>query len=96
MLYCFKMTAFLCRVISTLAKIKKKNTNKKQTNKQKNKKNKKKKKNTFPKEFFNEIWLKVREHEYIYTTEIKCLKNITFQNGCQNNFLILCNIANLY
>ena len=26
-------------------------------------KNKKKKKNTFPKEFFNEIWLKVGEYE---------------------------------
>ena len=24
-------------------------------------------KTTFPKEFFNEIWLKVGEHEYIYT-----------------------------
>ena len=28
----------------------------------------------FPKEFFNEIWLKVGEHEYIYNTEI------TFEN----------------
>ena len=28
-------------------------------------------KTTFPKEFFNEIWLKVGEHEYIYITEIK-------------------------
>ena len=27
-------------------------------------------KNTFPKEFFNEIWLKVGEYEYIYITEI--------------------------
>ena len=27
------------------------------------KKKKKKKKNTFPKEFLNEIWLKVGEHE---------------------------------
>ena len=32
-----------------------------------------KKKNTFPKEFFNEIWLKVGEHEYI--TEITFEKN---------------------
>ena len=31
-------------------------------------------KNTFPKEFFNEIWLKVREHEYIYITEITFFK----------------------
>ena len=27
-------------------------------------------KTTFPKEFFNEIWLKVGEHEYINITEI--------------------------
>ena len=27
-------------------------------------------KNTFPKEFLNEIYLKVGEHEYIYITEI--------------------------
>ena len=27
-------------------------------------------KTSFPKEFFNEIWLKVGEHEYIYITEI--------------------------
>ena len=25
---------------------------------------------TFPKEFFNEIWLNVGEHEYIYINEI--------------------------
>ena len=30
----------------------------------------KKKKNTFPKEFFNEIWLKVGKHEYIYWNNI--------------------------
>ena len=29
---------------------------------------------TFPKEFFNKIWLKVREHEYIYIFEIKLEK----------------------
>ena len=29
------------------------------------------KKNTFPKEFFNEIWLKEGKHEWIYITEIK-------------------------
>ena len=28
------------------------------------------KKNTFPEEFFNEIWLKVGHHENIYITEI--------------------------
>ena len=27
-------------------------------------------KTTFPNEFFNEIWLKVEEHEYIYIAEI--------------------------
>ena len=27
-------------------------------------------KTTFAKEFFNEIWLKIREYEYIYITEI--------------------------
>ena len=32
-------------------------------------------KTTFPKEFFNEIWLKVEKHEYIYITEITFLKN---------------------
>ena len=32
----------------------------------------------FPKEFFNEIWLKVGEHKYIYITEITFLKNIPF------------------
>ena len=37
-----------------------------------------KKKNTFPKEFFNEIWLKVGEHEYIYITEITFKKIIPF------------------
>ena len=28
----------------------------------------------FPKEFFNEIWLKVGEHEYIYIFEINFQK----------------------
>ena len=32
-------------------------------------------KTTFPKEFSNEIWLKVGEHEYIYITEITFFKN---------------------
>ena len=31
-------------------------------------------KTTFPKEIFNEIWLKVGEHEYIYITEITLKK----------------------
>ena len=28
-------------------------------------------KTTFPKEFFNNIWLKIGEHEYTYISEIK-------------------------
>ena len=27
--------------------------------------------NTFPKEFFNKIWLKVGEHEYIYIFDME-------------------------
>ena len=34
-------------------------------------KEKKKKKNTFPKEFFNEIWLKLGYYGYINIAEIK-------------------------
>ena len=38
-------------------------------------------------EFFNEIWLKVEKHEYIYIFEIKFeKKNILFKNGSQNTF----------
>ena len=65
MLYRFKMTEFLFRVISILAKIW--NT-------------------TFQKEFFNEIWLKVGEHEYIYITEITFFfKLFRFKTDGQNN-----------
>ena len=35
-------------------------------------------KNHFPKWFFNEIWLKVGEHEYIYITELTFKKFIPF------------------
>ena len=35
-------------------------------------------KTTFPKDFFSEIWLKVRDYEYIYITEITLKKNIPF------------------
>ena len=42
----------------------------KQTNKQK------KQTNIFPIEFFNEIWLKVGEREYIYITEIFFFKRL--------------------
>ena len=46
-------------------------------------------KTTFTKELFNEIWLKVGEHEYIYCFEIKFEKkeeNILLKNGGQNKF----------
>ena len=33
-------------------------------------------KTTLPKEFFNKIWLKVEEHDYIYIFEIKYWKKI--------------------
>ena len=47
-------------------------------------------------EFFNEIWLKVGEHEYIYIFEIKFAKKIIlFQNGSLNKLIVtLCNNAN--
>ena len=42
-------------------------------------------------EFFNEIWLKIGEHKYIYIFEIKFEKKILcLKNGGQNNF---CDIA---
>ena len=43
-------------------------------------------KNTFPKDFFNKIWLKV-EHEYTYISETKFEKIILFKNGGQNIML---------
>ena len=46
-------------------------------------------------EFFNEIWLKVGGHEYIYNVEIKFEKKkkiILFKNGSQNKF---CDIVQL-
>ena len=44
-------------------------------------------KTTFPKEFFNEIWPKVEEHEYIYIFKIKFEKKIIlFKNGGRNKF----------
>ena len=53
-------------------------------------------KTTFPMDFFDEIWLKVGEHEYIYIFEIKFeKKNIPFKNGGQTSSVILHNNANL-
>ena len=44
-------------------------------------------KTTFPKEFFNKIWLEVEEHENIYIFEIKFgKKKCSFKNGGQNKF----------
>ena len=37
-------------------------------------------------EFYNEIWFKVGEHEYIYIFEIKLVKFILFKNGGRNKF----------
>ena len=48
-------------------------------------------KTTFPKEFFNEIWLKVGEYEYIYITEITFKKNYSVLKWRPKQFLILCN-----
>ena len=60
-----------------------------------NLKKKNKKKNTFPMEFFNEIWLKVGEHKYIYIFEIKFeKKNIYPKMAAETSFVILCNSAN--
>ena len=48
------------------------------------------------KEFFNEIWLKVGEHEYIYITEITFEKKLfRFKMAAKTIFLILHNNANL-
>ena len=44
-------------------------------------------KTTFPKEFFNEIWLKVGTYEYIYIFWNKIWKKIIlFKNGGKNKF----------
>ena len=37
-------------------------------------------------ELFNEIWLKVGEHEYTYISEIKFEKKFLFKDGGQNKF----------
>ena len=47
-------------------------------------------KTSFPKEFFNKVWLKVEEHEQIYIFKMKFIKNILFKNGTQSKF---CDIA---
>ena len=52
-------------------------------------------KNSFPKEFFNEIWLRVEELESIYITEIALKKSYSVLIWRPKYFLILCNYANL-
>ena len=52
-------------------------------------------KNTFQMEFFNEIWLKVGEHEYIYIFEIKFEKKFCLKMAAKTSFVTLCNNANL-
>ena len=52
-------------------------------------------KTTFPKEFFNSIWLKLGDHEYIYIAEIRFEK---FHSGAilgANHFFFLHPQANL-
>ena len=48
-------------------------------------------------EFFNEIWLKVEEHEYIYIFEIQFerKKKICLKMADKTSFVTLCNNANL-
>ena len=53
-------------------------------------------KTTFPKEFFNEIWLKVGEHEYIYITEITFLKKIFHFKMAAKTIFRYCAIMLIY
>ena len=43
-------------------------------------------KTTFPKEFFNAIWLKKGEHEYIYIAEITFKKILRFKMAAKTIF----------
>ena len=53
-------------------------------------------KTTFPKEFFNKIWLKVKEHEYIYIFEIKFEKKLfCLKMAAKTSFVTLHNNAQL-
>ena len=53
----------------------------------KNEKKKKKKKNTFPKEFFLEIWLIIDDYKYNYTAEIKFGKSYSIALLCGKQIL---------
>ena len=46
-------------------------------------------------EFFNEIWLKVGKHEYIYIFEIKFEKIFCLKMATKTSFVALYNNANL-
>ena len=51
---------------------------------------------TFPMKFFNEIWFKVGEHEYIYIFEIKFEKKLfCLKMATKTRFVTLRNNANL-
>ena len=53
-------------------------------------------KTTFPKEFFNKIWLKVKEHEFIYIFEIKFEKKLfCLKMATKTSFVTLRNNAHL-
>ena len=54
-------------------------------------------KTIFPQEFFNEIWLKVEEHEYIYIFKIKFTKkNFCLKIAAKTSFMTLRNNAKLW
>ena len=53
-------------------------------------------KTTFPKEFFNEIWLKVGEQEYIYIIEITFEKKLFVLKWRPKHFFWYCAIMLIY
>ena len=57
---------------------------------------KKKKKNNFPKEFFNEIWLKIGEYKFIYIFEIKFEKNYSVKKWWPKQVLSYCAMMLIY
>ena len=53
-------------------------------------------KTTFQKEFFNEIWLKVGEHEYTYIIEITFLKKLFHLKMAAKTIFWYCAIMPIY
>ena len=51
------------------------------------------KKKTFPKEFFNDILVKVAEHEYIYIAEIRFEKLFLFKVGAKTKWTPLAHLS---